>query len=136
RGRSIRAKPTENERISSSRQGFALTGSPVRSTLASSAPLGTNMKHRLFFLLLFACGASACGDTPNLDAGPPDAGPPLMPSELFGPCQEDWQCPGEGAICRRATDGWPGGYCTVPCEDRTPCDFNGVYHHCVTRAGE
>src|SRR5690606_5864553 len=64
------------------------------------------------------------------------AGPPLMPSELFGPCQEDWQCPGEGAICRRATDGWPGGYCTVPCEDRTPCDFNGVYHHCVTRAGE
>ncbi len=78
------------------------------------------------------------GSSPGTDATvqQPDAGSMLAMSELFGACEQDWQCPGEGATCRRATDGWPGGYCTVPCEDRTPCDYRGVYHHCATRAGE
>ena len=71
------------------------------------------------------------------DTAEPDTTPPLEPSTLFGPCVEDAQCPGEGAVCRTAGDfGAPGGYCTVPCEDRTPCDFNGVYHFCGTREGE
>lgn len=99
------------------------------------------MNHRLpFFLFALSVAASfatACDGTPVADAGmEPDAGPPLMPSELFGPCVEDWQCPGVGAVCRTDADGWPGGYCTVPCEDRTPCDYRGVYHHCATREGE
>ena len=84
-------------------------------------------------LLLSACD----GGTPELDAGPEsDAGLPLEPSTLFGPCREDWQCPGEGAVCRPPSDGYPDGFCTVPCEDRTPCDVDGVYHHCATRQGE
>ncbi|HJL18751.1 MAG TPA: hypothetical protein RMH99_24025 [Sandaracinaceae bacterium LLY-WYZ-13_1] len=84
-------------------------------------------------LLCAACD----GDPPAMDAGPgEDAGPPLEPSRLFGPCLEDWQCPGEDAVCRTPTDGWPEGYCTRPCEDRTPCDVDGVYHHCAQREGE
>lgn len=88
--------------------------------------------------LAWASIAWACdGGSPPLDAGAQsDAGAPLPASELFGPCQQDGQCPGEGAVCRRASEGWPGGYCTVPCEDRTPCDYRGVYHHCATRSGE
>lgn len=80
----------------------------------------------------------ACDDNPPAEDAsvPQDAGPQLETSELFGACQEDWQCPGEGAICRGAAEGFPGGYCTVPCEDRTPCDSRGVYHHCATREGE
>lgn len=90
--------------------------------------------------LLFFTGASvsACGgDTP----ADPDSGPGLdayvpPPSELFGPCVDDSQCPGEGAICRRDEDGYPRGYCTVPCDDRTPCDAFGVYHHCTQLVGQ
>lgn len=102
------------------------------------------MNHRLRSLsaatvLLFwgsvAWGCDSAPSDPDAFVALPDGGPPLAPSELFGPCVEDWQCPGEGAICRRATDGWPGGYCTRPCEDRTPCDHRGVYHHCATREG-
>lgn len=85
-------------------------------------------------LLLFALVAGCDGGGGGSDGGGGDAGAPA--SELFGPCESDAQCPGEGAICRRAEDGYPGGYCTVPCADRTPCDAFGVYHHCATRQGE
>lgn len=98
------------------------------------------MNHLLRSLCLAtALVAWGCdGTNPSTDANVPrpDAGPMLTMSELFGPCVEDWQCPGAGAICRRAADGYPGGYCTLPCEDRTPCDYRGVYHHCATRTGE
>lgn len=83
------------------------------------------------FLALAACGSSPA--TP--DAGAVDARV-LPPSELFGPCEEDSQCPGEGAICRQDDDGYPRGYCTVPCDDRTPCDAFGSYHHCVQLEGQ
>lgn len=91
---------------------------------------------RLLFggALVLVASCDGGGGTP--DAGAQDGGPMLLPSELFGPCEADSQCPGEGAVCRRAVDGYPGGYCTVPCEDRTPCDTFGVYHHCARRAGE
>lgn len=61
---------------------------------------------------------------------------PGGPSTLFGPCTEDAQCPGVGAVCRTAAeDGYPGGYCTVPCQDRTPCEVRNqefvTYHNCV-----
>ena len=82
-------------------------------------------------LTLVACG-SPSGDA---DAGSLDAHV-LPPSELFGPCEEDSQCPGEGAICRRDDDGYPRGYCTLPCDDRTPCDAFGSYHHCTQLEGQ
>ena len=71
------------------------------------------------------------------DAPLPDA-PVLAPSYLFGPCVTDAQCAdlGEGAVCRTAEEGPTGGYCTVPCSDRTPCDVFGRYHHCLTLEGE
>lgn len=82
-------------------------------------------------------GTPDAGVVADPDAGLVDTGPALEPSTLFGPCVEDAQCPGEGAICRTASEtGAPGGFCTVPCEDRTPCDFNNVYHHCLARDGE
>lgn len=95
------------------------------------------MNHRSLLLLLLTL--SACDGTPPSEDAfvpQPDAGPALEPSTLFGPCVEDWQCPGEGAICRTAADGYPRGYCTVPCEDRTPCRADDIYHHCAQRAGE
>jgi hypothetical protein len=100
------------------------------------------MNHRISLaclsVLLLVVGCD--GSPPEEDAQVitlPDAGPPPPdPSELFGPCVEDSQCPGAGAICRTNRDGWPGGYCTVPCEDRTPCDYRGVYHHCTAQEGE
>jgi len=74
------------------------------------------------------------------DAGPPemdaghDAGPPPM-STLFGPCTIDEQCPGgEGAFCRKPEEGWPMGYCTLPCEDRGPCDDGVRYNHCLEQS--
>lgn len=82
--------------------------------------------------LLAACGGSGTGGD---DAGMADAFS-LTPSTLFGPCVDDAQCPGEGAICRRATAGYPGGYCTIPCDDRTLCDTGSVYHHCIQLEGE
>lgn len=96
------------------------------------------MLQRLSVAFLAAAHLVACDGGDPADGGIPleDAGPPLEPSELFGPCVEDWQCPGEGAICRTAADGYPSGFCTVPCEDRTPCDARGVYHHCLLREGE
>ena len=95
----------------------------------SAAPLFTRLG-----LVALGLVAVACGD----DDAPVDMGDASVPpqSELFGPCTEDSQCPGEGAICRRDLDGYPRGYCTVPCEDRTPCDAYGSYHHCVQREGE
>lgn len=82
-------------------------------------------------------GLAACGDNPGSgDAGAQDDAYVLPPSRLFGPCIEDSQCRGEGAVCRRDEDGYPRGYCTIPCDDRTPCDLFGSYHHCVQRVGE
>lgn len=80
-------------------------------------------------------GFSACdgGSRPS-DAGTDADG--LAISDLFGDCEEDWQCPGEGAICRTAAEGYPGGFCTNACDDRTPCDARSVYHHCVTLQDE
>ncbi len=101
---------------------------------------------RVGMLALGAAIAAGCGDsgpapTPDagMDAGPPvdagsDAG--LLPSELFGPCVEDSQCPGDGATCWRGADGYPEGYCTVPCMDRGPCDDGVVFNHCLVRMGE
>lgn len=88
-------------------------------------------------LSLALVSLAACGDddTPlPPDAGPadlgqPDLGPP--PSTLFGPCVVDSQCPGVGAVCRRASTGYTGGTCTVPCVDRTQCDDGITYHHCL-----
>ena len=100
------------------------------------------MRHRFIssrlaatLLLLTACDGGSTDDA-GLDASAPDGGPVLEMSQLFGGCSEDWQCPGEGAICRTAAEGYPSGFCTLPCEDRTPCDANGVYHHCVRLEGE
>ena len=73
---------------------------------------------------------------PPADAALPDARV-YSASELYGPCELDAQCPGEGAICRRALDGYPLGYCTVPCTDRTPCGGLGsANQQCVQVAGE
>ncbi len=84
-----------------------------------------------------AVDAAVVVDAGIEDAGAADAQVVLQPSTLFGACVQDAQCPGEGAICRSSQSaGSPGGVCTVPCEDRTPCDFNNVYHHCLARVGE
>jgi len=80
-----------------------------------------------------AGGLVGCDDDGGSDGGVGDAGPGVEPSALFGACQQDSQCPGEGAICRTAAEGFPGGYCTVPCMDRTPCDDGFVYNHCLRR---
>lgn len=56
---------------------------------------------------------------------------PLEASRLFGPCVEDDQCPGDAAVCLTSAEfGYAGGVCTVPCEDRTPCDDGFGYHFC------
>lgn len=83
-----------------------------------------------------------CESTPVVvppDAGPPpDAYVPPYAETLFAPCIVDEQCEvlGEGAFCRHASEGPAGGYCTRPCEDRTPCDAFGAHHHCLTFEGE
>jgi len=90
-----------------------------------------------FSLSLTLVALTACGDddapvTPDAgspDLGVPDLGPPR--SYLFGPCVTDAQCPGVGAVCRRASTGYPGGTCTAPCVDRTQCDDGITYHHCL-----
>lgn len=79
------------------------------------------------------------------DLGEPDMGPPL-PSDfglLFGSCQDDADCVDFGGICRSAEEGFPGGYCTLPCDspnDRTACEVSlgdfSIYHHCTDRGAE
>ena len=92
------------------------------------------------FLILTACGDDDRMGMP--DAGPADAGfdasfdagfdaGPPEPSILFGECVTDEQCPGEGAFCRLPEEGWPNGFCTVPCVDRGPCDDGFRYNHCL-----
>jgi hypothetical protein len=84
-------------------------------------------------LLLSGCPSDPA---PVVDAALPDARV-FAASELYGPCEIDAQCPGEGAVCRRPSDGFPGGYCTVPCDDRTPCGgFGTQNNHCVQLVGE
>lgn len=86
-------------------------------------------------------GVCACSNPPPAipDGGPPpDAYVPPFAEVLFAPCETDAQCEvlGEGAFCRLSTLGPAGGYCTRPCEDRTPCDAFGAHHHCLTFEGE
>ncbi len=103
------------------------------------------MRRLAFALLLASFSTSlfaACGDDDGgggpVDAGLPDLGEPdmdLAPSRLFGACERDSQCPGVGARCRRPSEGWPNGYCTVPCTppDLEPClDEDMYYNHCLT----
>lgn len=63
--------------------------------------------------------------------------PAIVPSFLFGACTLDEECAaiGEGAFCLGADEGPAGGYCTLPCTDRTPCDLRGSYHHCLPVEG-
>ena len=66
------------------------------------------MNHRFLALLSAPLLLWACDNTPtgtDASMSMPDAGPQLMASHLFGACQADWQCPGEGAICRQPSDG-------------------------------
>ena len=79
--------------------------------------------------LLLGCGS----EDPTTD--------PIVLSELFGECTVDAECPGEGAVCRTNLDGYPGGYCTVPCVDRTVCyetlsTGDELHHHCVDADGD
>ncbi|MGE0784254.1 MAG: hypothetical protein AB7S26_01100 [Sandaracinaceae bacterium] len=74
-----------------------------------------------------------CDGDGGSDAGGSDAGAGLEMSTLFGECVDDSQCPGADAVCRTSAEGFPGGYCTVPCEDRTLCDDGFVYNHCLAR---
>ncbi len=70
--------------------------------------------------LAVSIGACTPDPLPAPDAALPDAR--IHPaSELYGPCEIDAQCPGEGAVCRGPLEGFPLGSCTVPCTDRTPC---------------
>jgi len=91
---------------------------------------------------LVALAVVGCGDdsTPAMDdagpveidaGGPGDAGP-LEMSRLFGGCVADSQCPGAGAFCRTASEGFPRGSCTLPCADRGPCDDGVVFNFCQT----
>lgn len=95
-------------------------------------------------LLLIACGGDDApadtgisidmGTDSVADTAPEDTGPAPM-SFLFGPCVEDAQCPGAG-FCRTAEDGWPQGSCSTGCVDRTPCDDDVIFHHCIDADGE
>ena len=92
--------------------------------------------------VLVSLSLLACGPAPTaVDAATePDAGPRIdasrpPPSRIFGACSEDSQCPGADAFCRTPQQGYPGGYCSVACTDRTPCDDGAVYNHCLTLAG-
>src|SRR6185295_1955467 len=111
--------------------------------LASASPL---------LVALVACGDSMPmtdgGIDFGTDLGEPDLGPPdlgLMPSELYGPCVSDEQCPGPmpestpgAGICRRASDGPPLGFCTLPCTDPTddlPCN-DSIVNRCADIDGD
>ena len=114
---------------------FMASNRPVHST-SSTLLRSLTMSVAIAGAALSAgCDSSTPMTTPDA-GGVMDAASPLEMSSLFEPCEEDWQCPGEGAVCRLPADGYPRGFCTVPCSDRTPCDAFGRYHHCVARAGE
>ena len=102
---------------------------------------------RLPLLVLALASASltfslaGCGDDDTaapVDLGVADLGDvdmDLPPAQLFEACERDTQCPGVGAVCRHPIDGWPNGYCTVPCTppDNEPCrDLDLYYNHCLT----
>ena len=91
------------------------------SSLASSG---------LLLASLIGCDAPAA----PVDAAMGDAYT-LPMSRLLGACFEDRQCPGTGAFCRTADQGFPGGQCTNPCMDRTDCDDGAVYNDCLLRTG-
>ncbi|MEM9071212.1 MAG: hypothetical protein AAGE52_22060 [Myxococcota bacterium] len=82
-------------------------------------------------LLVVACGDDSAppAEDAAVDMGVDTAPPPM--SVLFGPCVQDSQCPGAGAFCRTGADGFPQGQCTLPCEDRGPCDDGVVFNHCL-----
>jgi hypothetical protein len=93
--------------------------------------------------------ASNGGVDAQPDAGAPeDTGPDVgpLPSDfgnLFGSCIEDADCEDMGGICRSAEEGFPGWYCTKPCDspnDRTACEVTRggftVYHHCADRGAQ
>lgn len=94
---------------------------------------------RVFLALALVALAAGCNNPVEpVDAPMPMAdAPPLMRSAMFRPCSVDAQCEhlGLGAFCSPAEDGWPGGYCTRPCTDRTPCEAFGSYHNCVIPTG-
>ena len=106
---------------------------PMRLTSLSS--------HLLASTSVFAMAASLLGcpaPEPTLvDANIPDVYIRAA-STLYGPCEIDAQCPGVGAVCRPAQDGYPMGYCTVPCDDRQPCEdeFGAQNHLCVQLPGQ
>lgn len=94
--------------------------------------------NRACIALGLALALPACNNGPVTPDAPLADAPPAEPPYLFGPCTSDAQCAplGEGAICREAETGPTEGYCTLPCDDRTPCDAFGRYHHCLTLAGD
>lgn len=99
----------------------------------------------LLSVVMYACGGDSNAavdmglvvdlgeDTGVTDMGQ-DMGPPHVPT-LFGPCSTAADCPGENAVCRPNTNGWPGGFCTVSCTppDRSPCFDGNIYNHCLTQ---
>ena len=102
------------------------------------------MRTSLFSLLLVSASLfpalAGCGDDDGMNApdlGPPDLGEQDMDlpmSKKYGPCERDSQCPGVGARCRQPSEGWPNGYCTLPCvePDEEPClDDELFYHNCL-----
>lgn len=103
---------------------------------------------RVLLVSTIAVALAGCGDdSSGTDAGSPDTGAPdagagvdsgqpdsgHAPSELFGPCVVDEQCPFDDGFCRPPDEGFPQGQCTRPCfgEDRTPCDDGVQFHYCV-----
>lgn len=74
-----------------------------------------------------------------MEAGPeaaaPDAGPDAQPSHLFGRCTQDSDCAGTGAICLTDAMGYPGGWCSRPCDPASsaPCpnDVPGINPVCL-----
>lgn len=106
----------------------------------STPPLSSRATVAVACLLLLgtACTGGGGDDTPpdtgpvdagTMDTGAVDTGGPLVPSDWFGPCVADSQCP--GGVCLTEDDGYPTGYCTGECATREDCDIAGAYQHCV-----
>lgn len=95
------------------------------------------LRHRLFVLFFgLTLALTGCDDGDgDTDAGTGDAGEPVEPGELFDPCTSDAECGGD-SVCRTSAEGFPGGYCTYECTDRTPCDDGFVYNHCFPRGDD